>query len=216
MPTYERKTGPGWAYIYCDVCGAKIRQKDAVLITDRYNTQYGLLVCKADVDRTNQQNIPLGTKETQVQNPRLLSSEPPDTIIENPNDDRVPSAPQNVAATVHPLNSTVVLNWQGPQDNGSGPIIGYNIYRAFPQFTGLELLVDNTNSTATYYEDTTAYISQYYTYVIRAINTFGIGPASDNTYFPTLLPDITPYSYLVTSQDLDAIVTENGDYIVTL
>ncbi len=212
----ERKTGPGYAYILCDVCGRKIRQKDAILITDRYNTQSNLLVCKDDADKTNPQNIPFSISELNIINPKLVRSEAPDTNIVNPYDNRVPSAPQLAIATIHPINSTIILQWQGPVDAGSGPIIGYIITRAEPQLT-LDVTIEyNTNINSTYYEDLTGDISVDYSYTIAAINTFGTGP-STIAYYPVNRSDTvlgTTNKYLVTSQTSYTITNGSGAYIL--
>jgi len=212
----ERKTGPGYAYILCDVCGRKIRQKDAILITDRYNTQSNLLVCKNDADKTNPQNIPFSISELNITNPKLVRSEAPDTNIVNPYDNRVPSAPQLAIATIHPINSTIILQWQGPVDAGSGPIIGYIITRAEPQLTLDVTIESNTNINSTYYEDLTGDISVDYSYTIAAINTFGTGPSTIAYYPVNRSDDIlgSTNKYLVTSQTSYTITTGSGVYIL--
>lgn len=211
----ERKTGPGYAYILCDVCGRKIRQKDAILITDRYNTQSNLLVCKDDADKTNPQNIPFSISELNITNPKLVRSEAPDTNIVNPYDNRVPSAPQLAIATIHPINSTIILQWQGPVDVGSGPIIGYKITRV-PQLSFDVPIEANTNINSTYYEDLTGDISLDYSYTIAAINTFGMGP-STIAYYPVERLDTTLGStdkYLLASQTSYVLTTGSGVYIL--
>lgn len=211
----ERKTGPGYAYILCDVCGRKIRQKDAILITDRYNTQSNLLVCKDDADKTNPQNIPFSISELNITNPKLVRSEAPDTNIVNPYDNRVSSAPQLAIATIHPINSTIILQWQGPVDVGSGPIIGYQITRAEQQLTFDVTIEANTNINSTYYEDLTGDISVDYLYTIAAINTFGMGP-STIAYYPVRRSDILDSTdkYLLASQTSYGLTTGSGVYIL--
>lgn len=211
----ERKTGPGYAYILCDVCGRKIRQKDAILITDKYNTQSNLLVCKDDADKTNPQNIPFSISELNITNPKLVRSEAPDTNIVNPYDNRVPSAPQLAIATIHPINSTIILQWQGPVDVGSGPIIGYKITRV-RQLSFDVAIEANTNINSTYYEDLTGDISVDYSYTIAAINTFGMGP-STIAYYPVERLDTTLGStdkYLLASQTSYVLTTGSGVYIL--
>lgn len=182
---HERRTGPGKAYILCDICGRKIRQEEAILITDRYNTLYGLLVCKSDAtERENPQNRPWYVRELQVQNPKLLRSERPDQNTINPNSSMAPGAPQQVQIGMNSLTNTITLSWLGPIDGGTDPILGYVITRADPQLSYQFIIDANTGNAATYYQDTTGDPTQTYTYQIAAINIYGIGPYSDFAYFP--------------------------------
>lgn len=210
---YERKVGPGNAYIMCDVCGRKIKQKDAVLITDKYNTQYGLLVCKNDVDKTNQQNIPYSIRETQVQNPKLLRSEPTDRNTTNALSNRAPGSPTLLKATLHPLNDTIILQWQGPDNVGSDPITGYLITRASPQGEAYSTLVENTGITAMYYEDTDSSITESSEYTVYAINAYGTGTASNRGYFPNIQAELgASERYLSTSSGL-ILETGNEEFL---
>lgn len=212
----ERKTGPGYAYILCDVCGRKIRQKDAILITDKYNTQSSLLVCKDDVDRTNPQNIPYSVSETQIQNPKLLRSERPDVNTINENSSRAPSAPRNLVAIAHPLNNTVLLQWTGPDDSGTDPITGYVIIRAEPQLGSEEVLVANTGQIGVSYEDIDSTTSGEYSYKVQAINAYGTGPESNRAFFPieTVNEVGFGYKYLTTSDTNLTIAAGDGRYII--
>lgn len=219
MVAYERKTGPGLAYILCDICGRKIHQKDAVLITDKWNTHYGLLVCKHDVDKTNEQNRPFIVRELQVQNPKLLRSERPDVLVTNPNSNTVPGPIQQGSATMNSLTNTVVLTWLGPQNQGSDPILGYKITRAIPQdayfLTISDIITSNGDATPTYYEDIDNVTLQPAIYYIYAVNKNGIGAISSPIYFPNLQPSLLPinYSWLLCSQDNTILTTSQGALI---
>lgn len=207
--TYERKTGPGYAYILCDVCGRKIYQKDAILITDRYNTQSSLLVCKDDVDKTNPQNIPYSVSETQVQNPKLLRSERPDVNTINELSSRAPSAPTQLTAVLHPLNNSVLLQWSGPNDVGTDPITGYVIIKSEPQLASEITIVADTGTPTPSYEDPTSGVGAECTYVVRAINAYGTSGNSNIAYFPAERNSIigSGYKYLIKSDTLATIVT---------
>lgn len=209
----ERKTGPGYAYILCDVCGRKIRQKDAILITDRYNTQSNLLVCKEDADKTNPQNIPFSISELNITSPKLVRSEPPDTNVINENSDRAPSPPTFLVATMHPINSHVMLTWQGSDNPGSDPVEHYIITRASPQ-DSIYITID-TVADVTMYEDTTADITLFYSYIIYAVNVFGTSDASNTAYFPKMSANTSDgYKYLVISQSPNSLLqTGNGQFI---
>lgn len=55
--------GDGYYYILCDVCGGKVRLKDAIQVKDKYNFLNGLLVCKEDYEKTNPQAYLRARKE---------------------------------------------------------------------------------------------------------------------------------------------------------
>lgn len=218
MTAYERKTGPGMAYILCDICGRKIHQKDAILITDKWNTKYGLLVCKHDVDKTNEQNRPFIVRELQVQNPKLLRSERPD-INTSPDTSIVPGSPQNVIATMNSLTNQIVLQWIGPQNTGSSPILGYIITRAVPQdsfyITIANTSTNNGETSACYFTDTVNDPSIPSSYIIYAINSAGQGTASNIAFFPNQQVFLENGKYIITSQNSYLITTGDGRYITT-
>lgn len=214
----ERRTGPGKAYILCDICGRKIRQEEAILITDRYNTLYGLLVCKSDAtERENPQNRPWYVRELQVQNPKLLRSERPDQNTINPNSSMAPSAPQLLSANMNSLTNEIVLYWQGPIDGGTDPIIGYVITRANPQLAGQIIINANTGTNTTYYQDVAGDPTQLYTYQVAAINIYGVGPYSDIAFFPNnqVDPSIGANTRYLLASDTDFTIT-TGDGLFIL
>ena len=211
----------GMVYVLCDICGQKVRQRDTELISDKYSSLNGFLVCKRhNVKENPQYGRPLKYgKEKLVENPKFIRSEPTDTYITNANSDRAPSAPRYLTATVHPLNDTVYLQWQGPLDSGSSPITGYVITRAEPQESAQFIINSNTNSQAIAYEDTDtdAPITGEYTYTVRAINEVGTSPDSNLAYFPadnSLESLGLTQAYLVTSTDLYTLKTGAGEYIL--
>lgn len=219
MVARERKTGPGYAYILCDVCGSKIRQKDAVLITDKYNTYFGLLVCKKDAEKTNPQAVPFSVRETQVQNPKLLRSEMVDQLATNTAGSSLVGAVKNLIAEGHPLNDTILLQWIGPDNVGSDPILGYLITRATPQDAFYVTVADtrvgtNGNNTPTYYEDTESPVGEAASYIIYALNKNGVGAASAVAYYPNRQVNLgNDQAYLAASQNTSVITTSDGRYI---
>ena len=76
-----RYPGDGYYYVLCDVCGKKLRARDAVYINDKYNLLSKLLVCKNDADKTNPQSYLRAFKDTQIDNPRLIRSEGEDQFV---------------------------------------------------------------------------------------------------------------------------------------
>lgn len=81
LPHKHGYPGEGYYYILCDICGTKIRAKDSVLITDKFNYYKNMVVCKADADKTNPQEfIKITNKEKQVSDPKMIRSEGTDTF----------------------------------------------------------------------------------------------------------------------------------------
>lgn len=86
LPHRHGYPGNGYYYVICDVCGIKIRAKDAVLIQDKYNLLNNMLVCKADNDQTNPQQYIRAVTERQIDSPKMIRGEGPDNFIENQSD----------------------------------------------------------------------------------------------------------------------------------
>jgi hypothetical protein len=84
----------------------------------------------------------------------------------------VPSAPTGLTATAG--DGSVALTWQSPSSNGGSAITGYNVYRA----TGSGSSAKLTSATGTSFTDTTVANGTSYSYVVRAVNAVGEGPAS--------------------------------------
>lgn len=196
--------GNGWLYVICDICGKKIRQRDTVKITDRYNLHFGAVVCKYDVDKTNPQAYPIYVRESRVPHPESLRSEQINQFINSASTNRVPSAPQLLQPKLSPIGSTVQLYWQGPIDGGSDGIIGYAVKRANPQNQTLSIILANTNNSVPYYEDLSANVNTNYIYQVAAINSVGMGPYSSPGYYPSQVDD----------DGKIFITTGNGDYIL--
>jgi len=71
----RRYPGDGYYYVLCDICGRKLRAKDAIYMSDKYNLHSKLLVCPEDADETNPQAYLKAFKDDQIDNPRLIRSE---------------------------------------------------------------------------------------------------------------------------------------------
>lgn len=209
----DRRAGPGYVYVICDVCGRKIHQKDAILITNKYNTQHNLLVCKNDADKINPQSIPHTIRENNLQNPKLMRGEPADINVVNEDSDKAPGAPKLVMATLHPINNTIYVTWQGPDNPGSDPILYYKIYISDPQDIDI-YTIQRTVGGETSLEDTTTSVTDYVSYRVSAVNIFGEGPLSEIAYFPRDLSLIsTGYKFLLTGDSL-VLKTGNNEYII--
>ncbi len=181
--------GTGYYYVICDVCGKKMRAKDAILISDKFNTLHRLLVCKNDADKTNPQQFIKAFKERQIDDPSLIRSEGTDrfVFISAPSEietgdltdptGRNASAPRALAS-IGATSTTVDLIWQGPDDSGSSAISGYKVERESPVGGGFSTVTSTTESVATSYQDTGLTASTQYNYRVSAVNNNGTGTAS--------------------------------------
>jgi fibronectin type 3 domain-containing protein len=114
----------------------------------------------------------------------------------------VPSEPRNLAAL--PASSTQInLSWAAPSNNGGSQILGYRI--EFQRNSGpYEVLVSNTQSTSTSFTHTGLASGSTYNYRVSAINSSGVGAASEasakaqDTLAPTLVAtDVSPTSIML-------------------
>ena len=74
--------------------------------------------------------------------------------------------------------NAVALNWSAPSDGGA--VSGYRIWRRLPDRgeTALQVLVNDTGSTATNYSDASAVAGQNHIYRVGALNSVGQGQES--------------------------------------
>ena len=195
LPHRHGYPGNGYYYVLCDVCGRKIRAKDAVLITDKYNLLNNMLVCKADADETNPQQYVKAVRERQIDNPRYIRSEgtdrsvfasEPDEIENADSSDptgRTASAPKYLVI-IGASSSQIELQWLGPDDAGSSAPTGYKIERESPTGDGFSTLV-TTSTPAQYYKDTTVSTSTQYNYRVSVVNIAGAGDTSNEAAITT-------------------------------
>lgn len=81
LPHKHGYPGNGYYYVICDVCGKKMRARDSVLITDKYNYLNNMLVCKEDADKTNPQDQIKAVRERQIDNPKYIRTEGGDNFV---------------------------------------------------------------------------------------------------------------------------------------
>lgn len=201
-----RGTPRDMRYAFCDVCKFKYHIKDLTKVVDKYSRQYGLLVCKKDLDKTNPQLRPLKITEKIVENVEIMRPRMPIIFSVNPNDDRLPGKPTDGQANGGPFGTGASLNWMAPLDQGSSVIIGYIISRSAP--TGITYITTTTGITSYFDED--AVVTSFYTYSVAAYNSFGTGPYSDEFYWPAS----DGLAYWITAPDGYTITTGGGDPIV--
>lgn len=201
-------------FIMCDICGFKFRVKDTVQVTDKFSPHYKMIVCKKDLDTTNPVLYPHTLpKENFLTNPTFVRPESNNLIYApNPNSDRLPSAPRNLTATMDSLQNYIALNWEGPLDLGSSPILGYRVTRATPQLSYQDILISNTQSQAPYYLDISGDINAEYTYQVAAISDLGVGPYSNFAFWPRInvsleTNDLTTDTHITLSTDSGVYIT---------
>ena len=98
----------------------------------------------------------------------------------------IPSAPQNLQATVS--NFQVSLSWSPPGNNGGSAITNYNIYRGTS--SGSEFLFAQIGN-LTSYIDTAVTKGQVYYYKVEAINSAG-GESSQSNEASVTIPSTPP------------------------
>ncbi len=187
--------GDGAYYIICDVCGRKIRRREAVMGTAL--TQKGLLLCQRDYDEDNQQSYVRGIRDRYNVRGYDFRGESTDVFeyIDSPDEietgnvsnpaGRNPDAPTDLKAFPESA-SQIDLQWRITGSPGSTPICGYKIERESPVSGGFSVLVANTGYPSTYHQDKTVASGTQYNYRISAINANGTGDASNeaNTTTP--------------------------------
>jgi Fibronectin type III domain len=107
-----------------------------------------------------------------------------------------PDAPTSLGATAT-SSTDIGLSWTAPAFPGSTPISGYQIERESPIGGGFVIVVADTGTTATTYADSGLVASTEYNYRVSAINTSGVGAAS-NTSAAGALP-LAPTSLVATT-----------------
>jgi len=200
----------GMHYIYCDICGRKIRSGDSVLLTGYHSDKKNLVVCPDDADITNPQEFIRSFRERQISNPKYIRSEGADSFQDNPNDDRVPSAPRFLEV-VGASASGIELSWFGPDDAGSSAIIGYSVQRSTPCGATYSTIKANTGSPLTSYTDTTGSITENYGYQVAAINGAGTGGYSEEACYP---PSFQAGGTYVTGESDNVVLSEDGNSFV--
>lgn len=209
---FTKHPGTGYIKAVCDVCCGVFYRKDLIYVTDPYNFQKGLFVCKDDLDKRNPGVLPIKHVERPCPSPELIRPELDPIYSINENDNRAPSAPRNGKAIGDPVDDYIDIYFDAPIDTGSSGILGYIVKRTTPQ-TNNDYTELNTNSGTPFYIDSAANISLEYTYKVAAYNSFGTGPYSELFYWP--IPDLPPTgeTYLSTSQSDDIITTGTSYYI---
>jgi hypothetical protein len=127
----------------------------------------------------------------------------------------LPKPPTNLIAPISGA-TTIGLSWTAPTDAGGDIITGYQILRKLSTDASYGVIVANTNSVATTYEDSGLVVSTTYNYIVRTITSSGISGDSNIATVSTLTPIIptiiTPTAINITSTGatLGANVTSLG------
>lgn len=105
----------------------------------------------------------------------------------------IPGAPTNLTATTDGANQ-IDLSWDTPADDGGASITGYQIERESPTGGGWSTIVANTGVVTTTYSNTGLDAVTEYNYRVSAINSVGVGTASNEDSATTTI--LTPsYTY---------------------
>jgi titin len=86
-----------------------------------------------------------------------------------------PGAPQNVTAVPH-QSKGINLAWAAPSSDGGSPVTEYRIYRSTAP--GQETLLTTVSATARTYRDASTRRGTRYYYIVRAVNSVGVGQPS--------------------------------------
>ncbi|HLG01269.1 MAG TPA: fibronectin type III domain-containing protein, partial [Acidimicrobiia bacterium] len=105
-----------------------------------------------------------------------------------------PSAPRTLTAAATP--NDVTLTWSPPASNNGAPISGYRVYRN-------DALLASPGSDTLTYVDSAVVVGDLHTYAVRAVNSYGEGPASNSVQVliggsppsDTTAPDISELSF---------------------
>lgn len=176
--------------VICDVCGKQFRRSQVTQIDNPFNLLHKLIVCQADVEKTNAQNYPDFNWKESIVDPRLVRPESEDTYVmittvdEIENGDvndfggQVASAPLNIRL-IEVTANVIDIAWMPPVFSGSRGLIGWTISRESPVGGGFSTIVTNTNSVEMSYRDTGLNTNTVYNYKVAAVTRAGTGAYSD-------------------------------------
>ena len=205
----NRHPGTGFHYIICGICGKKMRANEGRMA--KALRHKGWVVCQADLDDDNPQNYLKSVRESKPPPPLWNKGEgDTDTFIVNTLTNQVPGPPKHLTI-IGATDTSITMQWLGPNNSGSGAIQGYKIEREYPEGSGFTTIETNTLELGGYYVDTPLDTVPGVTvcYRVSAINNAGTGNPSE-----TACLDRDPTVDLIINESgTDYILTEDGDYI---
>lgn len=147
---FESPVGDGWETLVADTGSTSTTYTHEALT---YTTEYNYRVSAINAEGTSD----------------------PSTAADATTDADTPADVEDPVAEASGPYS-VTLTWSAPLDDGGDPITGYQIERETPHTVGFEIIVADTGSTDTEYEDEgPLQPSTTYNYRISAINGAGVG-----------------------------------------
>ena len=205
--------GDSYRLAICDLCGAKRHIKDMKLIDADFNRFNGAFMCREHKRPTHPQDIPFVVEPEIIQNPEYIRSRNFPVRMQEVNDSNIlPTAPRELRAILGPMGTNIQLNWLGPLNTGSRPIIGYRIEISVPQFVSYGVLVANTNNSAPQYFDYVTPTTTLCTYRVAAISELGMSPYSNDAPYPVVVDDM--YLNYVAEDNGTVLMTDDGYYII--
>lgn len=184
--------GNGAAYVLCAICGRKVRMRDTIKVRDKYNTLYGLILCKRDIELSNPANRPQPhPRDKTLRQPLLARPEPTDQFGFAATVDEAlagggssPTTPTIGPGQVQDLvitgatTTSVSIAWGPATTSGSSGITGYLIERLDPFECTWHTIESSSDLSRTYTDTDTIYKNTEYTYRVSAITDVGTGTAS--------------------------------------
>lgn len=194
MADFFKQYTPGSHLVICDVCGKKKQAKECRLISDKYNTLFGMLVCRRCDEKTHPQARPYKVHPEKPLNPKFIRIEQPDVEVYTSTSAEIenrgvsghsgiaPGAPLKLRV-IGATEASVELTWDGPTVPGSSAISAFIIQRESPVDGGFSTIY--TNNGASYYADTDVDSATEYNYRVYAVNLAGTSSASNSASVTT-------------------------------
>lgn|SRR5574343_52835 len=203
--------GDGYRLAICDLCGAKRHIQDMKLIQAEFNRSDGAFICKEHKRPTHPQDIPYVVEPDIIQEPEYIRSRNFPVRMQPVNNSNIlPTAPRELRVHLDSFGDAIQLEWLGPSNTGSSPIIGYLIQIQYPLGSAFATLTANTLSSAPAYVDTVTPINDICIYRVAAISELGTSPFSNSAYFPS--PNSQDLAYVL-GDDLYAIAGDSSSQI---
>ena len=182
------KVDPKGHMVICDQCGFKFHVSEVTRITNPDSLQFGLVVCKNDVDEVTPRYYKirreLPVDPLYVRPERSVTTKRASNISDIEaggvaQDNTIAADPPQYITMLTITSSSLTFMWSGGGNAGSSGITGYKIERESPVGGGFSTLIADTGNSIPYYTDTGLTASTEYNYRISTLNLAGAGDASN-------------------------------------